>query len=77
LGRNLEQIPDENSQLTKLLAELNLDKAVLQDVLATLSPARAKKHRGELRHEPSLILDQKIKAHRKASFCRHFVARKT
>lgn len=32
--RRLRQLEDENSKLKKLGADLNLDKAMLQDVLA-------------------------------------------
>ena len=32
--RELKQVPDENTRLKKLVAELSLDKAVLQDVLS-------------------------------------------
>lgn len=36
--RELKQLQDENSRLKKLVAELSLDKAVLQDVLAKKFP---------------------------------------
>jgi transposase-like protein len=36
-----KQLAEENGRLKKLVAELSLDKAVLQDVLAKNSPARA------------------------------------
>ena len=39
--RELKQVLDENTQLKKLVAELSLDKAVLQDVLSKSSPAIA------------------------------------
>jgi len=46
--RELKQLQDENAKLKKLVAELSLDKAVLQDVLAKNSPARVEEDRGEL-----------------------------
>lgn len=36
--RELKQLQDENSRLKKLVAELGLDKAVLQDVLSKKFP---------------------------------------
>ena len=36
--RELKQLQDENSRLKKLVAELSLDKAVLQDVLSKKFP---------------------------------------
>jgi putative transposase len=39
--REFRQLAEENGRLKKLVAELSLDKAVLQDVLAKNSPARA------------------------------------
>lgn len=36
--RELKQVSEENQRLKKLLAELSLDKAVLQDVLARKFP---------------------------------------
>ncbi|AHB04863.1 transposase [Pandoraea pnomenusa 3kgm] len=36
--RELKQLQDENAKLKKLVAELSLDKAVLQDVLAKKFP---------------------------------------
>jgi putative transposase len=36
--RELKQVTDENARLKKLVAELSLDKAVLQDVLAKKFP---------------------------------------
>ena len=38
--RELKQLQDENSRLKKLVAELSLDKAVLQDVLSKKFPGR-------------------------------------
>jgi putative transposase len=38
--RELRQIVDENTRLKKLVVELSLDKAVLQDVLAKKFPGR-------------------------------------
>jgi putative transposase len=36
--REFRQVTEENARLKKLLAELSLDKAVLQDVLSKKSP---------------------------------------
>lgn len=36
--RELKQLQDENGKLKRLVAELSLDKAVLQDVLAKKFP---------------------------------------
>ncbi len=36
--RELKQLQDENSRLKKLVAELSLDKAVMQDVLSKKFP---------------------------------------
>ena len=36
--REFKQLTDENARLKKLVAELSLDKAVLQDVLAKKFP---------------------------------------
>ena len=38
--RELRQVVEENAQLKKLVAELSLDKAVLQDVLSKKFPGR-------------------------------------
>ena len=38
--RELRQVVDENTRLKKLVAELSLDKAVLQDVLSIKFPGR-------------------------------------
>lgn len=38
--RELKQVTEENSRLKKLVAELSLDKAVLQDVLSKKLPGR-------------------------------------
>lgn len=38
--RELKQVQDENARLKKLVAELSLDKAVLQDVLSRKFPGR-------------------------------------
>ncbi|MGJ1243362.1 MULTISPECIES: transposase [Sphingobacterium] len=34
--RKLRQVEEENAQLKKLVADLNLDKQILQDVIKTL-----------------------------------------
>jgi putative transposase len=39
--RELKQVIEENARLKRLVAELSLDKAVLQDVLSKNSPASA------------------------------------
>ena len=38
--RELRQVQDENARLKKLVAELSLDKAVLQDVLSKKFPGQ-------------------------------------
>ena len=38
--REFRQLAKENGRLKRLVADLSLDKAVLQDVLAKNSPAR-------------------------------------
>jgi len=38
--RELKQVVEENTRLKKLVAELSLDKAVLQDVLSKKFPGR-------------------------------------
>jgi putative transposase len=38
--RELKQVVDENARLKKLVAELSLDKAVLQDVLSKKFPGQ-------------------------------------
>lgn len=38
--RELKQVVEENNRLKKLVAELSLDKAVLQDVLSKKLPGR-------------------------------------
>lgn len=38
--RELKQVQDENARLKKLVAELSLDKAVLQDVLSKKFPGQ-------------------------------------
>lgn len=38
--RELKQVVEENARLKKLVTELSLDKAVLQDVLSKKSPGR-------------------------------------
>lgn len=39
-ARELKQLVDENTRLKKLVAELSLDKAVLQDVLSKKFPGQ-------------------------------------
>lgn len=39
--RELKQLQEENGRLKKLVAELSLDKAILQDVASKSGPARA------------------------------------
>jgi putative transposase len=39
-AREFKQLADENARLKKLVAELSLDKAVLQDVLAKKFPGQ-------------------------------------
>ncbi len=46
--REFKHLSDENARLKKLVAELSLDKAVLQDVLSKKSPARGHERRGEI-----------------------------
>src|SRR6516225_9360704 len=48
-ARELKQLGEENARLKKLVAELSLDKAVLQDVLAKKFPASAHERRCSLR----------------------------
>lgn len=38
--RELKQVTEENGRLKKLVAELSLDKAILQDVLSKRFPGR-------------------------------------
>lgn len=38
--RELKQVTEENGRLKKLVAELSLDKAILQDVLSKKFPGR-------------------------------------
>lgn len=46
--RELKQVVEENARLKRLVAELSLDKAVLQDVLSKNSPASAHERRCSL-----------------------------
>jgi putative transposase len=39
--RELKQLQEENGRLKKLVAELSLDKAILQNVASKKGPARA------------------------------------
>ena len=43
--RKLKQLVDENARLKKLVAELSLDKAVLQDVLSKKFPGHRSSNR--------------------------------
>jgi putative transposase len=63
--RELKQLQDENARLKKLVAELILDKVILQDGASKKGAARAEARRGEvhgqpLQHEaaPGLCIDQ-------------------
>src|SRR5436190_15393749 len=51
--RELKQLQDENARLKKLVAELSLDKAILQDINSKNGPARAEAPRGRV-HPRSL-----------------------
>ena len=48
-ARELKQLQDENARLKRLVAELSLDKAILQDVAARNGTARAEEAGGGLR----------------------------
>ena len=41
--RRLRQLEDENRKLKKIVADLSLDKHILQDVLSKISKARVKR----------------------------------
>ncbi|AEA62236.1 transposase IS3/IS911 [Burkholderia gladioli BSR3] len=56
--RELKQLQDENARLKKLVAELSLDKAILQDVASKKWPGRAEARRGGLCGEPLRIDDE-------------------
>ena len=45
--RRLRQLEEENSKLRRLVADLSLDKAMLQDVLSRSSEAFPQAHAGE------------------------------
>ena len=45
--RELKQLQDENARLKRLVAELSLDKAILQDINSKNGPARAEAPRGQ------------------------------
>jgi putative transposase len=51
-ARELKQLQDENARLKRLVAELSLDKAILQDVASKTGAARAEEAGGGLRREP-------------------------
>lgn len=44
--RELKPLQEENARLRKLMAELNLNKAILQDVAEESGPARVQARRG-------------------------------
>lgn len=50
--RELKILPEENTRLKKLVAELSLDKAILQDVASKSGTARAETGSGEVHREP-------------------------
>jgi putative transposase len=50
--RELKLLQDENARLKKLVAELSLDKAILQDVNSKNGPARAEETRGRIHPGP-------------------------
>jgi putative transposase len=47
--RELKQLQDENARLKRVVADLTLDKAILQDVVPKNGPARAEALRRGLR----------------------------
>lgn len=47
--RELKQLQDENARLKRVVADLTLDKAILQDVVSKNGPARAEALRRGLR----------------------------
>lgn len=66
--RELKQLQDENARLKKLVAELSLDKAILQDIAAKkCGPARAEARRGGLRSKPLWIDDEAGRSAREAA----------
>ena len=48
-ARRLKQLEDENAKLKRLVADLSLDKAILQDVLRKKSDARPAPWAGRVR----------------------------
>jgi putative transposase len=50
--RELKLLQEENARLKKLVAELSLDKAILQDINSKNSPARGEASGGGLRSTP-------------------------
>ena len=50
--RELKQLQDENVRLKKLVAELSLDKAILQDINAKSGQARAEASGSGIHHGP-------------------------
>jgi hypothetical protein len=50
--RELKQLQDENTRLKKLVAELSLDKAILQDVSTKSGTARLETRSGGLHCQP-------------------------
>ncbi len=50
--RELKQLQEENARLKKLVADLSLDKAILQDINQKNGPARAEATDGGLHRKP-------------------------
>lgn len=50
--RELKQLQDENTRLKKLVADLSLDKAILQDINSKNGPARVEASSSELHRKP-------------------------
>jgi putative transposase len=51
-ARELKQLQEENARLKKLVADLSLDKVILQDIAAKSGAARAEARCGELHGQP-------------------------
>ncbi len=58
--RELKQLQEENARLKRLVAELSLDKAILQDINAKNGPARAEALGGDL--HPASLSDESASA---------------